>query len=118
MKSYEEFKEKVNLGNDELIGIVFCAENYKAVGYRNNDKSEWAIGFYFDSELIEKGYFIYFEYSVAIEMTSNALWCWKTQDVYDTAELQLNGGTRYTAAITLTNKTARAIEIEFKKQKQ
>ena len=46
-------------------------------------------------------------------MTSNVLWYWKTQDVYDTAKLQLNGGTCYTAAITLTNKTARTIEIEF-----
>jgi len=114
MKSYEEFKEKVNLGDDELIGAVFCAENYEAAGHRDNDRSEWAVGFCFDSKPIEKGYFIYPEYGVAIEMTSNALWCWKTQDVHGTAELQLNGGTRYTAAITLTKKTARAIEIEFK----
>ena len=37
---YKEFKEKVNLGYDKLIGVVFYAENYKAIGHRNNDKSE------------------------------------------------------------------------------
>jgi hypothetical protein len=47
-------------------------------------------------------------------MTSNSLWCWRTQDVHGTTRLDLNGGTRYTSAITLTEKTAHAIETEFK----
>ena len=31
--SYEEFRKKVSLGDDELIGAVFCAENYEAAGH-------------------------------------------------------------------------------------
>ena len=112
MKSYEDFKEKVKLDDDELIGAVFCAKNYEAVGHRDNDRSEWAVGFCYDTEPIGKGYFIYPEYGIAIEMTSNALWCWKPQFVHGTARLDLNGGTRYTSAITLTERTASAIEFE------
>ncbi len=49
---------------------------------------------------------------MAIEMTTNSLWYQKTKCVHDTATLDLNGGTRYTSAITLTEKTAKAIEKE------
>lgn len=117
-KSYEEFKKKVSLSDDELIGAVFCAENYEAVGHRDNDRSEWAVGFCYDTIPIKKGYFIYPEYGIAINMTSNSLWCWKTQAVHGTARLDLNGGIRYTSAITLTEKTAKAMEREFERQKE
>lgn len=46
-------------------------------------------------------------------MTSNSIWCWLTQAVHDTAKLNLSkGGVRYTSAITLTEKTAKAMEKE------
>ena len=91
MNSYENFKTKVGLGDDELIGAVFCAENYEAAGHRDKDRSEWAVGFCYDYPIsIKKGYFIYPEYGIAIEMTTNALWCWKTQCVHGTAKLDLN----------------------------
>ena len=113
MKSYEEFKKKISLEDEELIGAVFCAENYEAVGHKDNDRSEWAVGFCYDYPIpIKKGYFIYPEYGIAIEMTTNSLWCWKTKCVHGTATLDLNGGTRYTSAITLTEKTAKAMEKE------
>ena len=44
-------------------------------------------------------------------MTSNSVWCWLTQAVHGTVKLDLSeGGIRYTAAITLSEKTAKAIE--------
>ena len=44
-------------------------------------------------------------------MTSNSTWYWLTKAVHGTAILDLSkGGIRYTTAITLTEKTARAIE--------
>ncbi len=61
---------------------------------------------------IKKGYFIYPKYSIAIEMTTNTLWYWKMQCVYGTARLDLNGSIRYTSAITLTEKTAKAMKKE------
>ena len=115
MQSYELFKEKVNLGDDKLIGAVFCAENYEAAGHQDNDWSEFAVGFVFDIGIAKEGYFIYPEYDVAIKMTSNSIWCWQTHAVHDTAKLDLSeGGIRYTSAITLTEKTAKAIEKEAK----
>ena len=116
--SYEEFKKKVSLSDDKLIGAVFCAENYEAAGHRDKDRSEWAVGFCYNTVPIRKGYFIYPEYGIAIEMTSNSLWCWKTQAVHGITRLDLNGGTRYTSAITLTERTAKAIEAEFIKKQQ
>lgn len=109
--SYEEFKAKVKLGDDEVIGAIFCALNYEAVGHRDNDRSEWAIGYVFEEGIVHDGYFFYPEYGIAIEMTTNSIWCWLTQAVHGTANLDLSkGGSRYTAALTLTEKTARAIE--------
>ena len=74
------------------------------------------VGFCYDTVPIRKGYFIYPEYGIAIKMTSNSLWYWRTQDIHDTTKLDLNGGTRYTSTITLTEKTTNAIETEFKKK--
>ena len=109
--SYDEFKEKVKLNDDEIIGAVFCAKNYQAIGHRDNDRSEFAIGYVYDEGTVKDGYFFYPEYGIAIELASNSIWCWLTKAVHGTAELDLSkGGTRYTAAITLTEKTARAIE--------
>ena len=46
-------------------------------------------------------------------MTSNSIWCWLTQAVHGTAKLNLSeNGVRYTSAITLTEKTAKAMEKE------
>jgi len=116
--SYENFKKKVDLEDDKLIGAVFCAKNYVAAGYHDNDRSEWAVGFCYDHpNLINKGYFIYSKYEIAIKMTSNTLWYWKTQYVHGTTTLDLGNNTRYTGAITLTEKIAKAIEAKFKKQK-
>jgi hypothetical protein len=113
MLSYESFKQKVNLSDEKLIGAVFCAENYEAAGHRDKDRSEFAVGFVFEIGLVKGGYFIYPEYGIAIKMTSNSIWCWQTQAVHGTAKLDLSeGGVRYTSAITLTEKTAKAIEKE------
>jgi hypothetical protein len=101
------------LNDNKLIGAVFYAENYEAAGYRDNDRSEFAVGFVFEIGLVKEGYFIYPEYGVAIKMTSNSIWCWQTQAVHGIAKLNLSeGGIRYISAITLTEKTARAIEKE------
>lgn len=109
--SYEEFKNQVNLDEEEIIGAVFCAENYEAVGHIDNDRSEVAVGYVYEEGIVKEGYFFYPEFGVAIEMTSNSVWCWLPQAVHGTAKLDLSeGGTRYTAAITLTERTARAIE--------
>ena len=44
-------------------------------------------------------------------MTSNSIWCWLPQSVHGTATLNLSkGGARYTAVISLTEKTANSIE--------
>ncbi len=111
--SYEEFKKKVNMEDDKLIGAVFCAENYEAAGHRDEDQSEFAVGFVYEIGIVKEGYFIYPEYGIAIKLTSNSIWCWQTQAVHGTARLNLDeGGVRYTSAITLTKKTAKAIEKE------
>lgn len=111
IKSYEEFKNQVGLSDDEIIGAVFSAENYEAVGHPDKDRSKIAVGYCYDVGIVKEGFFFYPEYGVAFEMTSNTVWCWLTQAVHGTAKLDRSkGGTRYTAAITLTEKTARAIE--------
>jgi uncharacterized protein YlbG (UPF0298 family) len=112
--SYDEFKEKVKLGDDEIIGAVFCTKDYEAIGHIDNDRSEFAVGYVYDEGIVKEGYFFYPEYGVAIELASNSIWCWKTEAVHGTAKLNLSeGGTRYTAVITLTEKTAKAIEKNY-----
>jgi hypothetical protein len=73
--SYEEFKAKVELDNDNLIGAVFCAKNYEAAGHIDDDRSEYAIGYVYKEGTVKEGHFFYPEYGVAIEMTSNSIWC-------------------------------------------
>lgn len=110
-ESYEQFKKKVNIDNDGMIGALFCAKNYEANGHSNNDRSDWALGFVYEEGIVKNGHFFYPEYGVAIEMTSNSTWYWLTKAVHGTAILDLSkGGIRYTTAITLTEKTAKAIE--------
>jgi len=109
ISSYEEFKKLVNL-NDDIIGAVFCVKNYEAEGHRDNDRSNWAIGYVYEEGIVSEGYFFYPEYGVAIEMTSNSIWCWLTKAVHGTARLNTESGIRYTTAITLTEKTAISIE--------
>ena len=112
--SYDVFKEKVSLEDDKIIGAVFCAENYEAIGHRDNDRSEFAVGYVYDEGTVEEGYFFYPEYGIVIELASNSVWCWLTKAVHGTSKLKISGdGKRYTAAITLTEKTARAIEKEL-----
>jgi len=111
--SYDEFKEKVSLEDKKIIGAVFCAENYEAIGHRDKDRSEFAVGYVYEKGTVKEVYFFYPEYGIAIELTSNSVWCWLTKAVHGTSKLKTSdGGTRYTAAITLTEKTARAIEKE------
>ena len=110
MCSYDEFKLQADV-REEVIGALFCTKNYEAAGHRDNDRSEWAVGYVYEEGEVEKGFFFYPEYGVAIEMTSNSMWCWLTKAVHGTARLKLgNDANRYTAVITLTEQTARAIE--------
>ena len=109
--SYENFKNQVKLNDDEPIGAVFCTKNYEAEGHIDEDRSKYAIGYVYEEGTVEEGYFFYPEYGVAIEMTSNSIWCWLPKSVHGTAKLNLSkGGTRYTAVISLTEKTAKSIE--------
>ena len=56
-------------------------------------------------ELLTKDFFFYPKYGIAIEMSSNSIWCWLTQAVHGTSKLDLSeDGIRYTATITLTEK--------------
>ena len=32
---YEEFRNNLNLEEDDIIGAVFCTKNYEAVGHRD-----------------------------------------------------------------------------------
>ncbi|CAB5359784.1 unnamed protein product [Rhizophagus irregularis] len=97
------------ISDDEIIGAVFCTENYEAIGHKDNDRSKYAVGY--EEGTVKDGFFFYPEYGIAIEMSSNSIWCWLTQAVHGTSKLDLNdGGTRYTAAITLSERTAKAIE--------
>jgi hypothetical protein len=112
--SYEEFKKNTQLDNESIIGALFCTKNYEAAGHVDNDRSEWAIGYVHEEGTVKDGYFFYPEYGIAIEMTSNSIWCWLTKSIHGTAKLNDNNGDRYTAVLTLTEKTARAIEREKK----
>ncbi len=112
-KSYEDFKKAVSLGDNEIIGALFCSKNYMAMEYRDNDRSEWALGFVYEEGVVKKKIFFYPDYGVAIEMSSNFIWYWKINAVHGTARLNLSEGrTRYTAAISLTERTAKSIERE------
>jgi len=112
-QSYEDFKKAVSLGDNEIIGALFCSKNYMAVGHCDDDRSEWALGFVYEEGVVKEGIFFYPDYGVAIEMSSNSVWYWKTNAVHGTARLNLSeGGTRYTAAISLTERTAKSIERE------
>jgi hypothetical protein len=118
-ESYEQFKKKVNIRRDGMIGALFCAKNYEANGHSDNDRSDWALGFVYEKGIVKDGHFFYPEYGVTIEMTSNLTWYWLTKAVHGTAIIDLSeGGTRYTTAITLTEKTARAIERTEKMKNQ
>ena len=109
--SYEDFKNQVKLNDDEPIGAVFCTKNYEAEGHIDKDRSKYAIGYVYEEGTVEEGYFFYPEYGVAIEMASNSIWCWLPKSVHGTTKLNLSkGGTRYTAVISLTEKTAKSIE--------
>lgn len=109
--SYDEFKNQVGLDDNEIIGAVFCAENYEAVGHRDNDRSKYAIGYVYEEGIVGEGFFFYPEFGVAIEMSSNSIWCWLSHAVHGTSKLDLSkDGIRYTAAISLTERTARVIE--------
>lgn len=109
--SYDEFKLKADLSDDEVIGALFCTKNYEATGHRDNDRTDYAIGYVYEEGTVEDGYFFYPEYGVAIEMTSNSMWCWLTKAVHGTAKLKLsNDGNRYTAVVSLSETTAKAIE--------
>ena len=111
--SYDEFKEKVSLEDDKIIGAVFCAKNYEAIGHTDKDRSEFAVGYVYEEGTVEEGYFFYPGYGIVIELTSNSVWCWLTKAVHGTSKLKTSdGGIRYTAAITLTERTARTIEKE------
>ena len=117
--SYEEFKNEVNLDEKQIIGALFCAENYEAVGHSDNDRTDWALGYVYEIGEVKEGHFFYPEFGVAIEMSSNSIWYWLTQAIHGTAKLDLSGGgVRYTAAISLTEKTARAIEREKREKKE
>jgi len=113
--SYEEFRDNLNLEEDDIIGAVFCTKNYEAVGHRDKDRSEWAIGFVYEDGPVNDGYFFYPGYGVAIKLTSNSIWCWLPQAVHSTSKLDTELGNRYTAVLTLSEKTATAIENRLKK---
>ena len=116
--SYEEFKNAVNLDEKQIIGALFYAENYEAVGHSDNDRTDWALGYVYEIGKVKEGHFFYPEFGVAIEMGSNSIWYWLTQAIHGMANLDLSGGgIRYTAAISLTEKTARVIEREKGKKK-
>jgi len=59
--SYEKFKECVELNEDEIIGAVFCAENYEAIGHTDNDRSDYAVGYVYEEGIVKEGFFFYFK---------------------------------------------------------
>ena len=54
-------------------------------------------------------------YSVTIKLTSNSIWCWLPQAVHGTSKLDTELENWYTAVLTLSEKTATAIENRLKK---
>ncbi len=83
------------------------------IEHHDDDRSEWTLEFIYEKGVVKKGIFFYPDYGVAIKMSSNSIWYQKTNAVHGTARLNLSeGGTRYTAAISLTERTAKSIEHE------
>ena len=78
------------MSDNKLIGAVFCAKNYKAIRYFDDDHSEWAIGYIYEKEVVENGYFFYPEFGIAIKLTTNSIWYWKTNTIYNIADLDLS----------------------------
>jgi hypothetical protein len=85
--SYEEFKDQVKLNDDELIGAIFCTKNYEAIGHVDKDRSDYAIGYVYEEGIVKEGHFFYPEYGIAIEMTSNSIWYWKSKAIHGTTRL-------------------------------
>ena len=56
-KSYEDFKKTVSLGNNEIIGALFCSKNYMAIGHYDDDRSEWTLGFVYEEGVVKEGIF-------------------------------------------------------------
>src|SRR6266540_904254 len=73
-KSYEDFKKAISLDNNEIIGALFCFKNYMAIGYYDNDRSEWALGFVYEEGVVKEEIFFYPDYSMAIEISFNSIW--------------------------------------------
>ncbi len=56
-KSYKDFKKAISLGNNEIIEVLFCSKNYMAMGYHDDDRSEWALGFVYEEGVVKEGFF-------------------------------------------------------------
>src|SRR6266498_3584524 len=69
-KFYEDFKKAVSLGDNKIIGALFCSKNYMVMGHRDDDRSEWALEFVYEEGVVKEGIFFYPDYGVAIEMLS------------------------------------------------
>ncbi len=72
-KFYEDFKKAISLGNNKIIEALFCSKNYMAIEYHDNDRSEWALGFIYEKEIVKKGIFFYPDYDVTIKISSNSI---------------------------------------------
>jgi len=70
---YNKFKKQVKLDDDKMIGILFYAENYQTIRYKDNDKSEFAIGYVFKKGVVKDGCFFYLKFNIAIKMTLNCI---------------------------------------------
>ncbi|UZO15331.1 uncharacterized protein OCT59_006759 [Rhizophagus irregularis] len=55
--SYEKFKNQSELDDNEIIGAVFCTENYEAIGHIDNDRSEYAVGYVYEEGIVKDGFF-------------------------------------------------------------
>ena len=71
--SYEQFKEQVNWNEKKIIDALFCIENYEAIGHIDIDKTDWALGYVYETGIMKEDHFFYPEYRVAIEMSSNLI---------------------------------------------
>src|SRR5579863_6418192 len=71
----------------------------------DKDRSKYVIVYVYEEGIFNKRFFFYPKYGIAIEISSNSIWCWLTQAVHGTSKLDLSeDGIRYTATITLTEK--------------
>ncbi|KAJ3152695.1 hypothetical protein HDU86_005570 [Geranomyces michiganensis] len=98
---------------------MFVTENYKAGLHVDDNKSEYAIGYATEEGALESStdadadaawIFNFPEYGVSIVMEHNFLWSWKTTRLHGTTVGKMRRGTRYTGVLTVTNRTARAVE--------